>query len=169
MENLTSHTINEATDYDYTFLFYNLLEKLKNDVPYFWIYDSFEQYYYVLNEALDFFSKKEDYSACEVIHRNLKNYLEKIPTSSEEAIKFLIDSTSQKIYDKISDTNTFSLAINLHQSTGMRIIDLWLLRYDESPLTRYYKENYNISNADEIANDIIVKYIEALKAKIELE
>lgn len=163
---LTSHTINE-TKYEPSHLFDNILNKIKSGVNWLSIYDSFEAYYYVLTKAINFYENVEDFEACSIIQQNLNLWVGKIPKNTNEAIQFLINSTPNTHAHLIEDRSTFSLAINMHRTTGMRIIDLWILKFEESPLRIYYETEHKISNADQIANDILIKYIEGMKAKME--
>lgn len=168
MENLTSHTINQ-THQEKNNLFTNILNKVRNNINWIHIYQSFEQYYYVVSRAIEYFEEKEDYRDCETLSKNLNNWINKIPKSTDEAIKYLMDSTPNTHKHLIKDRNSFSLAINMHRSTGMAIIDMWLLRFKESPLREFYLKKHQIDNPDQIANDILIKYIDATKAKCDID
>jgi hypothetical protein len=168
MENLTSHTINEQAENVPVFLFENLLAKVKKNIHWMHIYESFESYYYVVSRAIEYYEKKEDYESCQLLKNNLLSWLDKIPKNTNESIEFLINSTPETHLHLIDGRDTFSLAINLHRSTGMRIIDLWILRFDESPLKQYYIKNHKIHNPDQIANDILIKYIDTIKDTLKM-
>ena len=168
MENLTSHTINEQPDFRPTHLFDNILTKVERGLHWLFIYDSFEQYYYVLKQAIAHYEELENYEACAVLAKNLKDCLKKIPKNVNEAVDYLVESTPETHRHLFKGRNTFSLAINLHKTTGMRIIDLWVLRFEDSPLRQHYSEVHGITNHDEIANDILIKYIDAVKDVIKM-
>ena len=165
---LTSHTINESVEAP-SHLFENILQKVKDGINWIRVYDSFESYYYMIHQAIKYFESKEDYESCALLRKNIKMWIDKIPTDMDGAIKFLIESTPKTHSFVFSVKKTFSLALSLHRSTGAMIIDLWLLRYDESPLKQYFVNKHNIDDADEIANKILIAYIDAYKSKLEAE
>jgi hypothetical protein len=168
MENLTSHTINDHPNIEKNYLFDNLLDKIKKRVHWMHTYSSFESYYYVVSKAIEYYSDLEDYEACTIMKNDLQMWIEKIPKNTNEAIEYLISSTPDTHKHLFEGRSTFSLAINLHRTTGMRIIDLWILRFEESPLRKYYVQEHKIDNPDQIANDILIKYIDTIKDTMEM-
>ena len=162
MEQLTSHTINEEA-YKVT-LFEDILIKVKEGKSWVFMYDSFEQYYYILKRGIEYFENKGEFDSCAIFLDELSNWLKKIPYNTNDAIKYLMKITPVSHQILLKDRDTFSLAINLHKSTGATIIDIWLLRFEESPLRRYYEKEHKITNADQIANDVLIKFIDAIKA-----
>lgn len=168
METLTGYTTNEVKK-DYTRIFREILEKTKMGQSWIHMFTSFEQYYFIVQKTIEYYTEQEDYKSCNILKAELSKWIDKIPKNTNEAIKFLIESTHDINKTTINQLETFSLAINMHKTTGAMIIDLWLLRFQESPLRQYYEKEHKIKNHDQIANDILMKYIEAYKAKVEAE
>jgi hypothetical protein len=72
--------------------------------------------------------------------------------------------------DKVAAYGNFdeySFAIELHPTIGKKMVDLWLLRQPDSPLKKYFEKEYQIKNPDEIANNVLRKYIQTVKAQLE--
>ena len=163
---ITSHTINEDVDIK-EIAFAMILEKIKAGVHYFHISQSFENYYYMLKEALEYYKSIEDFESCGVFENNLKQYIDGIPKDIEAAIKYMVESVVHRDLGNFLDIDTYTLAINMHQKTGFAIMDMWLLRHPISPLTQYCTKKFNTENPDEIVNKILTKYIDALKATLQ--
>lgn len=169
MNHISSHTINQKLDFEAIF-YSELVKKILAGETYVTIFRTFDKYYGIAKEALAYYQKKGDYEACTILRNNLDMYIDNIPTSIEEAIKGMIeevDGNNMVIFEKLPQMETYSVAINLHHSLGLGLIDRWLLRNEDSPLRQYITQKHQITNPDEMANKIITTYINALKATLE--
>ena len=155
----------------YNNIFYNeLYKKINRGDIHFEILDSFEQFYRISIKAIEFFNNSEEYEKSLLINNNILNLTETIPKNLDEAIEDLYKKCKVRLKEfesNLRKTNAFSLAIYLHETLGLHIIDRWLLNVDGTTLREYYKETYSKTNPDEIANHILINFIEILKLKIE--
>lgn len=140
-----------------------------NDVHYFNISRSFENYYNMMLDGIKYYESIEDYKKAKDFQDNINRYISVIPKNIDEALKYMINAIKEKQLDNILTIDTYTLAINLHHKTGYTISDMWLLNRDISPLRQYIVDNYQLENVDQIINLLLTKYVNAVKSKLELE
>ena len=141
---------------------YDIISK---DKYYYFISESFEEYYFILIDTIEYYEKLEEYEKCAVLKKNIDSYFEKIPKNIDEAIEYLIDITPEEKLKEFIKIDEFSFAIELHPTVGKKMIDMWLLRNEKSPVRNYFLKEYKMKNPDEIANTILKNYISFVKAK----
>ena len=166
MQHISSHTLNEETDFLHK-VFSNIQESIKSGLHYRKICKSFEDYYFMTQDAIKHYSKEEDFDSCLLFKNALDKFVEEIPKNLDEAIKYIISTSKIRDIEYFQNLDTFSLAINMHQPIGMLIMDIWLLRYDISPLRQYCVKKFETENADEIVNRILKIFIDTLKNTFE--
>lgn len=149
-------------------LFSIFLDNIEKGVHFFQISKSFENYYLMIEDAIDFYKSNEDFKSCAILKNNIDNYLSVIPKNINEAIKFMIDSVGERNLGDFRSIDTYSLAINMHHTTGLTIKDMWLLQYPISPLRQFCEDTFGIQNTDEIINKIITIYIDTLKSMLDI-
>lgn len=148
--------------------FNHIYDAAKDKKSYMFITESFEEYYFIIKEAISFYESIELYENCSVLKNHLNTYMDLIPKNLNEALDYLITLTPENVvknFDNLEAVDNFSFALDFHFSVGKYLIDWWLLKHSISPLVKYYEENYQIKGADRICHDILLKYFEVAKAK----
>lgn len=155
-------------------LYFNqLVEKIQAGAKFTQFYESFSQYYLVVQQAIEFFKTSEEFEKCGILQKNLREYLEKLPKSLDECVKTLIDQEYDSIVgnkefkSEIMSCGTFKMALELHNSLGYNLKDKWLLHIPETPLRKHFIEKYNQKDVDKMAHDIIMTFIDSVKTVIQ--
>jgi hypothetical protein len=145
-----------------------ILNAAKEHKSYMFITESFEEYYFILKEAISFYENLEMYENCGILKKYLDYYLKLIPNNLDEALDYLVTLTPEKLknIENVLQIDDFSIAIDLHHSVGRTVIDWWLLRLNVSPLVQYYEKEHDLKNEDRICHDILLKYVKIIKSKL---
>ena len=145
-----------------------ILSAAKEQKSYMFITSSFEEFFFILKESISFYEKMEIYENCAILKNYLDRYIKLIPKNLNEALDYLIELTPETVvknFDNLEEVDDFSFALDFHHSVGKTLIDWWLLKHPISPLVEYYKQEYNMKNADRICHDILLKYVSIAKTK----
>jgi len=165
---MTGYTISEersvAKEQQFFEYVFGIVQKKKR---YTFISTSFEEYYFIILDTIKHYEKLEQYEKCAVLKKELDHYLSTIPKNTEEAIQYMLRISPEDKTESFKNFDEFSFAMELHPTVGKKMIDIWLLRQEISPLKKHYASEHGIQNQDKIAHDVLTKYIQTVKSKIE--
>lgn len=161
---LTGYTIGEIKIEEKERQFFDyVLDIVEKGKTYYFITNSFEEYYYIIKDAIEYYEGLEMYENCAILKKNIDAYIEKIPKNVDEAIQYLTKITPEDKIESFKNFDEFSFAMELHPTVGKKMIDMWILRNEISPMRQYFLKEYQMKNPDEIANTILKKYISFVK------
>lgn len=151
---------------------YNLVyQRVKTGWHYLSYVPTLKDYYSLLGSCIEYFKEKEEFEKCKVLTKARKNSLKEIPSSVNEALKFMIDSLKDTTapIEVILSLETKQLVDFSIPTVGKTLKDQWLLDEDVSPLRQHLIQRGENPEGDNLLRGVLTKYYESLKAKIEYE
>lgn len=151
---------------------YNLVyQRVKAGWHYLRYVPTLKDYYSLLGSCVEYFKEKEEFEKCELLSKARKDSLKEIPTSLNEALKFMIDSLkdTKTPIEVILSLDTKSLVEFSIPTVGKTLKDQWLLDEDISPLRQHLIRRGENPKGDNLLRGVLTKYYESLKAKLEYE
>jgi hypothetical protein len=144
---------------------FKLVEKGED---YLTVSDSFEDFYNIIEDALNHFEITEEYEKCAILKKYMDDCIKEIPTNIDEALDFLATLDIRSLFERFKNYDEFTFSIELHPKIGKRLIDIWLLKYDISPMRKYFLSTGEI-NPENMAHKIIKAFIVKARTFIENE